>query len=430
VRPSRCSNEEPERGTSEDPSATDRMAGVAEPLLPALAAVRAAVLDDERLIRAVAAGRRRGSPPVHRRAELRWVDLREGRRLQVVRYDERQAFTSNIEPEQAAAAVQELLDQPYGNWHVETTTGMTQLRVTKSGEAQVHRSTPPAGAAAVRSHDRAKARLLAPTDPFLRAVGISDSQGRIKPSRMDKFRQVEEFLRALEPVLGRARDAAGDGPLRIVDLGCGNAYLTFAAYRWLTDQHGLDIHLVGVDVKAQARHRNSELAVQLGWANSVRFVEGRIEDAEVGTAPHLVFALHACDTATDDALARAVRWQAPVVLAAPCCHHDVQQQLADSVTPSPYGPLSRHGILRERFADMLTDAVRAELLRLLGYRVEVIEFVESKHTPRNTLLRAVHTGAPPDQARAAEYVELIAQWGIQPALHTRLGDEVAAALPP
>jgi SAM-dependent methyltransferase len=259
-------------------------------------------------------------------------------------------------------------------------------------------------------------------------VGISDGQGRIKPSRVDKYRQVEEFLRAIEPVLDRARDAAGDGSLRVVDLGCGNAYLTFAAYRWLTDRRGLDVRLVGVDVKSQARRHNTELAAALGWSDTVRFVEGTIADADVGFTPHVVFALHACDTATDDALARAVRWKAPVVLAAPCCHHDVQRQLSNVATPRPYGPVSRHGILRERFADVLTDVVRAELLRLLGYRVEVVEFVESKHTPRNTLLRAVRTGARMDPARATEYVELISEWGLQPALQARLASEVDAAL--
>jgi SAM-dependent methyltransferase len=402
---------------------------VSEPLLPALEAVRADVLDDDRLVRAVAAGRRRGERPAYRRAELRWVDVRAGRRLQVVRYDDRQAFTSNVEPEHAPTAVQELLAEPYGNWHVETTDGTTQLRVTKGGEAQVYRSVAPVGAAPVRSHDRAKPRLLDPTDPFLRAVGISDDRGRIKPSRTDKYRQVEEFLRALDPVLPQARNAASDGPLRVVDLGCGNAYLTFAAYRWLTDRHGFDVRLVGVDVKSQARLRNLELAKTLGWADSIRFVEGTIADAVVDISPHLVVALHACDTATDDALARAVRWEAPVVLAAPCCHHDVQRQLESlAATPPPYGPVNRHGILRERFADVLTDAVRAELMRLLGYRVEVVEFVESQHTPRNALLRAVRTGASPDPARATEYVELITLWGIQPALQLRLGNEVDAAL--
>jgi hypothetical protein len=131
----------------------------------------------------------------------------------------------------------------------------------------------------------------------------------------------------------------------------------------------------------------------------------------------VVLALHACDTATDDALARAVEWEAPVVLAAPCCHHDIAAQLRRVETPAPYTMLTRHGILRERFADTLTDALRASLLRMQGYRVDVMQFVESKHTPRNTMLRATRTGAPVPRSRVRdEYDELIDTWSVRPAL--------------
>jgi SAM-dependent methyltransferase len=399
---------------------------VPEPLLPALARLRTDLLDAERLVRAVAAGRRKGEWPAFRRVELRWVDLRDGRLLQVVTYDERQAFTRNVSAGEALAAIDELLAQPYGNWHVDTVDGSVQLRVTKSGDAQVHRATSPPRDAVDRSHDRSKRRLIEPADPVLRAVGISDRDGRIKPSRRDKHRQVEEFLRALDPVLGVAMDAAGDGAVRVADLGCGNAYLTFAAYRWL-ELRGVPAELTGVDVRPQARERNARLAESLGWSATVGFVESSIDAAEL-PPPHMVLALHACDTATDDALARAVRWQVPVVLAAPCCHHDVQRQLSHQVAPLPYGALTRHGILRERFADVLTDAVRASLMRLLGYRVEVVEFVDSVHTPRNTLLRAVRTGAEPEPGQIREYRELIDQWTIQPALAERLADQLAPAL--
>jgi hypothetical protein len=136
--------------------------------------------------------------------------------------------------------------------------------------------------------------------------------------------------------------------------------------------------------------------------------------------PDLVVALHACDTATDDALARAVRWRAPVILAAPCCHHDIQRQLALTDPPEPYRLLTRHAILRERFADVLTDALRAAVLRIVGYRVEVIEFVDSVHTPRNALIRAVRTGAPPTPATVAAYRSLVQAWGVQPRLATLL----------
>jgi len=243
---------------------------------------------------------------------------------------------------------------------------------------------------------------------------------------MAKFRQVQDLLAALEPLVDATVELGpGDAlserrPLRMVDLGCGNAYLTFAAFRYLTAVRGLPVEGVGIDVKAQARARNTELAAELGIADQLRFVEGSIGAAAVDARPDLVLALHACDTATDDALARAVSWQAPVIVAAPCCHHDLQRQLVSDVIPDPYRLVTRHAILRERLADVLTDALRAAILRLVGYRVEVIEFVDSRHTPRNALIRAVRTGAAPDQATVDAYQSLVAQWGVRPALASLL----------
>ena len=404
---------------------------VPQPLDAALADLRPLLLDPDRLLRAVAGGRRRGATPAWRRVELRPVDLRAGRRLQVVAYDATQAHTRNhaYGPE-AAAAVDALLAEPFGNWHVETVEATVQLRVTKKGDAQVHRSAAArelsVSLADNRPHDRVKPRLVDPAEPFLHALGVTDAQGRVKPSRQDKYHQVEELVRALDAVLDPQR--LPHRPVRVVDLGCGNAYLTFAAYRHLAGTRGLPVELVGVDVKAQAREHNTAVAASLGWAEHVRFVQGTILDADV-PAPDVVLALHACDTATDEALARAVRWRAPLVLAAPCCHNDVQRQLAAADRPpEPYGLLARHGILRERFADVLTDALRAALLRLLGYRVEVVEFVSSRHTPRNTLIRAVRTGAAPTPELVAQYRALTTAWQVTPALARLLDDELSAVL--
>jgi SAM-dependent methyltransferase len=271
-----------------------------------------------------------------------------------------------------------------------------------------------------RGHDRSKARLLAEDDPVLVELGISDRQGRVKPSRQAKYRQVEEFLRELQAALddaigsGRLRPTA-DEPLRIVDLGCGNAYLTFAAHAWLSRVRGVPVRLVGVDVKEQSRRHNSEVAERLGVADEVTFVTAGIDDVRLEQSPDVVLALHACDTATDDALARAVAWAAPLVLAAPCCHKDVSRQLRRHAAPSPYTLLTRDGILRERFADTLTDALRAALLRMHGYRVEVVEFVGSRHTPRNTLIRAV-ASAGASAGADAEYAELTGAWQVRPRL--------------
>jgi len=214
-------------------------------------------------------------------------------------------------------------------------------------------------------------------------------------------------------------------PLRVVDLGCGNAYLTFAAHRYLTSVRGLPVHLTGVDVKPQSRLHNTAVAAELGISDSTTFVQGDIAEAELEQRPDVVLALHACDTATDDALARAVRWEAPLVLAAPCCHHDVAAQLRRTPAPAPYSQLTRHGILRERFADTLTDAVRATVLRVVGYRVDVIEFVESKHTPRNTLLRAVRTGTDATPRERQELEELTTAWNLRPRLAELLDDRLA-----
>jgi hypothetical protein len=174
---------------------------------------------------------------------------------------------------------------------------------------------------------------------------------------------------------------------------------------------------VGVDVRDDQRVRNSGVAAELGCSSDVTFVAGTIEQAQVDVHPDLVLALHACDTATDQALARAIRWNARWVLAAPCCHHDIAAQLKGGKAPAPYDELTRSPILRERFADVLTDTLRSALLRAQGYRVDVVEFVDSAHTPRNLLIRAGRTGRTESRE---EYEKLTAQWGVTPALEKLL----------
>ena len=377
-----------------------------EDLGGALAGLRTLLLDERVLVRAVASGRRRTLHPRWSRVDLRPVDLRDGRSLQVVSTGDSGPVTANHPyPGEAARVVDELLAEPFGNWHVDTTTETVQLRVTKKGAAQVSRR--PAAAVQQTAHDRPARHLLDPGDPLFAVLGANAA----------KRRQVDAFLRELR-IAVRGMGEPVDRPLRVVDLGCGNAYLSFAAYRFLSGDYE-DVHLTGVDVRAQSAERNARIAAELGWSRHVDFVQGAILDAPVEPPVDVALALPACDTATDEALARAVVWGAPVVLASPCCHHDVQRQLAKAAAPPPYGLLVRDPIQRERFADVLTDALRAALLRRAGYRVEVVEFVESKHTPRNTLIRAVRH----DRAESGDdYDTLVAQWGVTPRLQTLLAD--------
>jgi SAM-dependent methyltransferase len=397
-----------------------------EPQSPtaALERVRAAVLDPAELVRAVASGRRRGESVPWRRAELRYVSLKAGLSLQVTTYDKSRATVQNAAAGTAEATelVNSVIDLPFANWMVETTGEVIQLRVAKRGRALFHVQARDQSLVVDHSHDRQKQRMLDPGHRVLRAVGITDDEGKVKPSRQAKYRQVDEFLRLLAPALdgaigsGRIPQPAADRPLRVVDLGCGNAYLTFAAIAYLLDVRQQPAQVVGVDIRSQVRWRNSDLAAAAGLTGQLTFQASTIASVTLEDGPDVVLSLHACDTATDEALARAIRWRAPVILAAPCCHHDLQTQLSCATPPSPYGSVTRDGILRERFADVLTDAFRATILRLHGYRVDVVQFVGSEHTPRNTLLRATRTDAKPSEAVQREYAELTNTWHVQPAL--------------
>ena len=385
--------------------------------------VRTRLLDSARLVRATAGGAVRGQVPRWGRVELRPVELREGPRLQVVTYDEQQAFTRNCPwGADAEAVVDELLAEGFGHWNVVSTEAETGYRVSKRGrvlltssEARHERST---------EHDRAKRRFVDRSAPFLRELGITDDSGEVKKSRADKYHQIEQFVRQLDAALTEARDAGrlSSRKLRVVDLGCGNAYLTFAAYHHLTVRLDMSIEMVGVDVKEQARRHNSAVAERLGWGSDVRFTEGTILGADVDAPVDIALALHACDTATDEALARAVGWQSELILAAPCCHHDIQRQLKASRPPTPYGLVTRHGLLRERWGDLLSDSLRAHLLRRAGYRTDLVEFVASVHTPRNLLLRAHRTGSTATPEQRSEYTELVSAWQLRPRLADLLGD--------
>jgi SAM-dependent methyltransferase len=443
--------------------------------------VRDMLTDPSRLVRAVASGKAKGADPEWRRLEMFPVALKGGVKLQVVKYDERQAFTSNhvyagadasasrgrrgrragadssgtkSKGPTADEAADEALRCGFGNWRVETSDEVLQLRVTKSGEAMVSRSrsllanASKAAGANVRSHDRQKQRLLDPSDPFLVHVGVSTKDGAaIKADRRDKYKQVEEFLRLVDAAVDGARQGGHmpvgtkERPTRLVDLGCGNAYLTFGAYALLKARRGQPLEVVGVDVKRQARETNGRVASALGWERDCVFVEGTIAGAEL-TFPtprshrgessdpevDIVLALHACDTATDEALVRAVRWNAPLTLVAPCCHHDLQVRLKDTRgTNGAHAPMLRHGILRERLGDLITDAFRAHVLRLLGHRVDVVEWIGGEHTPRNTMIRAVRTNSKAAPELWTEYDEMVATWGVTPWLAEALQPELAAA---
>lgn len=365
-------------------------------------------------VRLVLSGRRRNMQTPSERIDVKPVLIKGEIKYQTSQSDGRAMTTKNYSPEEFIAL--NLLESGFSNIHIEEKTKSLSIRITKKGEALVHRAK--GEFEADLSHDRNKPRLLDPADPFLIEIGISDSTGKIKASKNDKYLQVEEFLRLLVPSLNSAI-AAGhiaqptqDHPLQIVDLGCGHAYLTFAAHQYLKSQE-MPISVIGIDVRESARERNNEIAENLGISKTISFRAEEISETTLQTAD-VAIALHACDTATDDALAWAVNADAKLVLVAPCCHHDIQAQMVE--TPEPWTLLTRNGIMKERLGDLLTDALRMQIMKLSGYRVEAIEFIGGEHTPRNLMIRAVKTGAVADSLEEKRFHELASLWKVKPAL--------------
>ena len=384
----------------------------------ALAQASSRILNADSFVRAVLSGRRRNMMVDFERIDIRLVEIKGVLHLQLMQNDGRATTTKNLLP--SMVAVDQLLISGYANIMVESTNEAYSIRVTKSGDAQVH--TEKRQSEQKLSHDKKKERLLDSNDPFLREVGIADAKGVIKPSRQDKYKQVEEFLRLLSPALNAAIEAGqihkptSENPLRITDLGCGHAYLTFAAHQFLINS-GIPVVVTGIDVRAESRDRNNTIAENLGITKTIKFKAEEISKTTSETAD-IAIALHACDTATDDAIAWAVNGGSKLLLIAPCCHHDIQRQI--DAAPEPWGAITKFGLMKERLGDLLTDSLRAQLLRLVGYRVEVIEFVAGEHTPRNLMIRAVKTGAKPEQIDIDRYCEMTAQWGVKPALEKKL----------
>lgn len=383
-------------------------------LVDALSEITAALRDPQNFVRLVLSGRRRNMQTPAERINVKPVLIKGVIKYQVSQSDGRAMTTKNYSPEEFLELG--LLDSGYANFHLEQKDKSLSLRITKKGEALISRA---AGEfSADLSHDRNKNRLLDPADPFLIEVGISDSSGKIKASKTDKYLQVEEFLRLLIPSLNSAIEAGhitkpnSERPLSIVDLGCGHAYLTFAAHQYLRS-HGIAVKVIGIDVRESARIRNNEIAKNLGISDSIEFRAEEISETNLDHAD-IAIALHACDTATDDALAWSVNVGAKLVLVAPCCHHDIQAQMVEP--PQPWSIITRHGIMRERLGDLLTDGLRIQIMKLFGYRVEAIEFIGGEHTPRNLMIRAVKTGAVADPSEEARYQEMISLWKVKPVL--------------
>lgn len=361
----------------------------------------------ESLKRAIISGRRKSHSPKYERIDIRPVKIKEELLLQLVFHDGKQDLTKNFSP--SDLDIPAILDEGYANILIERLDETLTIRITKQGALQIHRSKNSDTKRVEVEHDRKKERALPISDEIFKALGIASLSGELIPRQADKYRQVDDFLKIIDSSL----DQLAEKEIQVVDLGCGNAYLTFAVHRYLSLK-GKAVRVVGVDNKPESRARNATIAKDLGISNQIEFIASDIANYPIKKTD-LVIALHACDTATDDALAWAIKSEAKVILVSPCCHHDLNKRIKPA--GQEWEPIFRNGIVKERFADLLTDSLRAELLRINGYKADIVEFVSIDHTPRNLMIRATFTGIAADRRN---YESLCEQWSINPYLATLL----------
>ena len=381
------------------------------------------IIDHENFIRAVFSGEQKGSSLQWIKVTVRPVEIKGEFNLQFSYFDEKKDITKNYSLADALQKVNGLLALPFRNIYVESNLGNVQVNFSKKGKALVSESRPTAAPASKNmAHDRDKPRLLSDENarPFLQAVGIMTQDGRIKSDMQRKYKQINEFLRLLDET---ASFSTWNGvPIHVIDFGCGNAYLTFAVYFYLHDILKLDTHVTGVDVNSDLIARHQKKVESLGW-EQLSFKVVQIADYQPDVTPDIVLALHACDTATDDALAKGIQWDSKVIVCAPCCQHELQAQLSKIPAPDQMLPVFQDGILSERMGDILTDTFRATILRIMGYRTDVTQFVPIEHTAKNLMIRSVKTTQVGNERWVDEYRSLKSFWKVTPYLERLLGEE-------
>ena len=388
---------------------------------------------------------------------MRPVEIGGEKKFQAEMTDDGQVQVKNLDMNAAAEGLEEIIAQRGArDMHLMTAKGDLHMRVTKKGHVMVTRSAEMDRVVTVQPHDRVKKLPLTSFDSaaLLKTIGLADGSGKIRASMRGKYDQVNEFLKVVKETVRPT-----DEPFTVVDCRCGKAYLTISLYFYLTEVLKFpNVKVIGIDRRSDVVAAAKKMAAQLDVADRVLFVEADLNEFQISdlksqidgsvtsqsnnrtveqsnnrTFEHLnnvsmVVSLHACDTATDEALAKGVEWKARYILSAPCCQHELQKMIGVRDRGSgirvrgddDFAGLLRQSILRERLCDILTDSFRAMILRILGFKVQVIEFVSSEAMARNVMLKCEYGVKPGQPGPIGEYLNLRDYWKVTPWLETRL----------
>ena len=376
---------------------------------------------NENMLRMTISGKRHGE--LADKVKIRPVKLKEQLYFQTSVSDGKKEFHKNYEKAELLEQLDHWLRKDYRQLQMDTTTQSIQALVSKKGKTTVKQKIArDMRSARVLDHNRKKRYLLEEGTPipFLVYLGVMTAEGTIVRSRYDKFRQINRYLEFVEDILP---ELDKDRELTLIDFGCGKSYLTFALYYYLTVKKQYRIRMIGLDLKKDVMEHCQELAEKYGY-DRLTFLTGDIADYDGVEMVDMVVSLHACDTATDYALEKALQWNAKVIFAVPCCHHELNRQMHST----EMNPVLKYGLIQERMAALMTDAFRADVLELEGYQVQVLEFIDMEHTPKNILIRAVKQNTPLPFEKKEKLLDSLQTcmgiWNVNPLFYRlRLGGE-------
>ena len=372
------------------------------------------IINEETIIKSTFSGVRKNSEKTFNKVTIKQVIIRNEKKYQFEYFYDKNVEHKNLNNDETISEISKLIGTYFKQALINTIKSDYQILVSKKGIAKIHTKE------ATRkfeepSHNKKKKYILneGELNPFLMELGIMTSQGKIVNSKYDKFKQINRYLELVSdciPYLDKNKT------IRIIDFGCGKAYLTFALYDYLVLKMGYNVEIVGLDLKENVIKFCSDLAQKLNYKD-LRFEQGDIKGFDQFTDVDMVISLHACNTATDEALAKAVNWGAKVILAVPCCQHEFLKKIKNEKMI----PMMKYGIIKEKLASLLTDSVRANVLEIMGYRTQVLEFIDMEHTPKNIMIRAFFDNNLNTEKVVNQYKQFKNEWQVEPYIEKAFG---------
>ena len=379
------------------------------------------VIEKESIIYASFSGVKNKVEKTFNKVTIKKVIIQNEEKHQFEYFYDKNVEHKNLNNDETKAEIKNLITLYFKQVLINTTKADYHILVNKKGKININQKKPTRKFEEA-SHNRKKKYILNQGEltPFLIELGIMTKQGKIVNSKYDKFKQINRYLELVSdciPYLDKNKT------IRIIDFGCGKAYLTFALYDYLVLKMGYNVEIVGLDLKENVIEFCSNLAQKLDFED-LRFEQGDIKGFDQFSNVDMVISLHACNTATDEALAKAVNWGAKVILAVPCCQHEFLKKIKNE----KMNPMMKFGIIKEKLASLLTDSVRANVLEIMGYRTQVLEFVDMEHTPKNIMIRAFFEDNQNTKKVVNEYKEFKKQWEVSPYIEEAFGESLTSRL--